>query len=215
MFFKLDLNDLTAVKASATEFLSLESKLHVLVNNAGVQSANGQAKTVQGYEKNLGVNCLGTFLFTKLLTPLLVSTAKSERPGVARVVWVSSNMDLAGAKDTGVLLENLDYHEDKPALLKYGYSKAGDYLYSVEYARRYKEHGVISVSLNPGNLWSELYRDQSSMLKFVVKHILSYPTLYGAYTELYAGVSANITLENSGCWGESIHVIICIKLTTE
>lgn len=34
------------------------------------------SRTVQGYELQLGTNCLGSFLVTRLLQPLLVETAK-------------------------------------------------------------------------------------------------------------------------------------------
>ena len=203
VYLHLDLSDLTTIKASADEFLAAEKKLHVLFNNAGVQCADGQAKTAQGYEMNLGVNCIGTFMFTKLLTQLLVSTAKSEEIGSVRVIWLSSNMDLAGFKDTGLPLDNLDYRlQDYPPLTKYGYSKAGDYLYGVEYAGRHKHDGVVSVPVNPGNLWSELYRDQAASLKFVAKYILCSPPIYGAYTELFAGLSPDINIGNSGSWGK-------------
>lgn len=109
------------------------------------------AKTAQGHEMNIGVNCLGTFLFTKLLTHALVSTAKSEPQSSVSVVWVSS---AAGLKDTGLPLAILEDHHDYQPLFNYGYSKAGDYLYGVEYAEMYKDDGVISVPVNPSNLWS-------------------------------------------------------------
>ncbi|KAI2471974.1 hypothetical protein F4781DRAFT_385660 [Annulohypoxylon bovei var. microspora] len=90
VFLKLDLSDLTTIKASADEFLAKETKLDVLFNNAGVQNPLPEpSKTPQGYEYHLGVNGIGTFAFTKFLTPILASTAKTE--GTSRVIWVSSS----------------------------------------------------------------------------------------------------------------------------
>ena len=66
--------------------------------------------TVQGYELQLGTNNLSQFLFTKLLTPMLVITVKIEAPNTARVVWVSSSS--AGCfshKPGAVPMDNLDY----------------------------------------------------------------------------------------------------------
>ncbi|KAF9776770.1 hypothetical protein IL306_005006 [Fusarium sp. DS 682] len=86
----LDLADLESVEVAATEFLNQEDKLHVLFNNAGVGFPEYGSKTKQGYELQLGVNCLGSFALTRKLTPTLVATAKTSPPGTARVVWASS-----------------------------------------------------------------------------------------------------------------------------
>lgn len=198
-FLKLDLSDLTKIKASADEFIAKEKKLDVLFNNAGIQNPLPEpSHTPQGYEYHLGVNTIGTFAFTKLLTPLLVATAKTE--GTARVVWVSSlGAELAAEKHTGVDMSNLDYHVDKPYMYKYAVSKAGNWLHGVEYAKRYKADGVISVPLNPGNLSSDLYRDQKGVAKAMLG-LLVYPPVNGGYTLLYGGLSPDITIEKSGSW---------------
>lgn len=77
IFLHLDLSDLNQVKEAAQNFLAEESNLHALFNNAGLIPAPVEPppKTVQGYELALVVNCIGTFLFTRLLTPVLVPTA--------------------------------------------------------------------------------------------------------------------------------------------
>ncbi|KAF3056310.1 hypothetical protein GL218_06515 [Daldinia childiae] len=198
-FLKLDLSDLTTIKASADEFLSKEKKLDVLFNNAGVQNPLPEpSKTPQGYEYHLGVNSIGTYAFTKLLTPILVSTAKTE--GTSRVIWVSSlATDMTGLKSVGIDMSNLDYHDDKSYLIKYGLSKTGNWLHGVEFAKRYKADGVISIPLNPGNLASDLYRDQSGFMS-IFTALITYPSINGAYTLLYAGLSPDITIEKTGSW---------------
>jgi len=88
VFLSLDLADLTKVKVAAQGFLRQESKLHVLFNNAGIMVGPGEPplKTVQGHELALGVNCIGAFLLTKLLTPTLIATARSELANTVRVI---------------------------------------------------------------------------------------------------------------------------------
>ncbi|KAI1851794.1 hypothetical protein JX265_013151 [Neoarthrinium moseri] len=201
VFMPLDLNDLTTIKGSVGRFLAAESKLHALFNNAGVMSTETDlVKSKQGYEIHIGVNNLGTFLFTQLLTPILVNTAKTERPNSVRVIWVSSSgTEFRGHERVGVSLDNLDYHNIIPPLDRYAISKAGNWAQGVEFARRHKADGVLSIPLNPGNLASELYRDQGAIFKLFLK-LITYPTLFGAYTELYAGISPDITLEMSGTW---------------
>ena len=201
-FLHLDLSDLYKVKTAAQSFMEQEKKLHVLFNNAGLMATEPLAKTAQGYEMALGVNCIGTFLFTKLLTPTLVATAKTEPANVVRVVWLSSfGLELFAAKDVGISLDNLDYHIPVPSTERYGISKCGAWALGVEFARRHKADGIISMPINPGNLTSELARDQPASLKIAAR-VLGYPPPMGACTELFAGLSPEVTMEKSGKWGE-------------
>ncbi|KAK8074222.1 hypothetical protein PG994_005121 [Apiospora phragmitis] len=192
VFIQLDLADLSTIKDSAQTFLEQESQLHVLFNNAG------------GYEPQLGVNNVGTFLLTQLLTPLLAATAKREpQPGTVRVVWVSSSAAEAPPSPTGgVPLDNLDYHKPLGWFPQYCISKAGNYLHGAEYAARHgSSDGILSLSLNPGNLDSELWRNQGFVARTFLQWFILHPPVFGAYTELYAGLSPEVTLEqHSGGW---------------
>lgn len=211
VFLGLDLADLTTIKKSAAEFLSKESKLHVLFNNAGVMFPPQGSKTTQGYELQLGVNNLGTFLFTQLLTPTLVATAAAEPPNTVRVVWVSSSAaEHFSYKPGGVELANLNYtkHDDSVSA-KYGNSKAGNYLHATEYGRRHRADGIVSVALNPGNLKTDLGRHLSSVTKLALSLIL-HPPVFGAYTELFAGLSPDVTVDKSSDFSEfSLSLCFC------
>ncbi|KAK6583361.1 hypothetical protein PZA11_004437 [Diplocarpon coronariae] len=200
-YLHLDLNDLTTIKASAEAFLAQEGSLHVLWNNAGVMRPPQGSKTEQGYELQIGTNNLAPFLFTKLLTPLLQSTAKISPPDSVRVVWVSSSAAKNFSPKGGLDVANLDYHVDKGAWHKYGVSKAGNIYHSKEYARRYGKDGIISVSLDPGFLKTDLYKNLPWWQGGVVNMMLHEP-IYGAYTELYAGLSTDITTGNNGSFVE-------------
>lgn len=113
----LDLTDLSTIKASTEQFTAAESRLHVLFNNAGYMGPEKVVeRTPQGHEMHMGVNCLGPFLFTKLLMPILVATAqdKATPPDTVRVVFLSSfAADLFSDKDTIVDMDNLDMHVEK------------------------------------------------------------------------------------------------------
>ncbi|KAL8821414.1 MAG: hypothetical protein Q9191_007310 [Dirinaria sp. TL-2023a] len=173
-FLYLDLADLTTIKPAVERFTARESKLHVLFNNAAVQALqnDGSTKTAQGYEWHFGVNVMGPFLFTQLLTPILVATAKagSEPANTVRVVW------------------------------RYGVTKAGNWLHGVEFAKRYEADGVISVPCNPGHLRSDLYRDGGWIFKAALSALALFPPVFGAYTELYTGLSPTITIKDTGKW---------------
>ncbi|KAI1187097.1 short-chain dehydrogenase [Nemania serpens] len=196
---QLDLSDLTTIKASAEAFLAKEKRLDVLINNAGVMLPPHGSKTAQGYELQLGTNCLGPFLFTQLLTPTLISTAKTAPKGSVRVIWASSSTAEHLSPRGGVDLDNLDYKRDVFNAWKYGISKAGNYYYATEYARRHRDDGIVSVSFNPGNLKSDLDRN-CNFFEMLFRHATTYPTVNGAYTELFAAISEEVGMPNSGAW---------------
>ncbi|KAF7549523.1 hypothetical protein G7Z17_g6315 [Cylindrodendrum hubeiense] len=200
-FLKLDLADLTTVAASAKQFLDRESKLHVLFNNAGVMNPEQGSATAQNYELQLGVNNVGTFMFTKLLTPILVATASVEESGTVRVVWVASSAAEAPPVPTGgVDMDTIANRLNEPRFTSYTLSKAGNYLHAVEMARRFKDEGIVSVPLNPGNLASDLWRTQGSWASWFLRTFVLHAPVYGAYTELFAGLSSQVTMERSGSW---------------
>lgn len=199
-FLHLELADLESIKPAATEFLAKEKRLDVLFNNAGVMVPPQGSKTKQGYELQLGTNCLGHYAFIKLLTPLLIQTARSSDPGSVRVVWVSSSAVLL-APTGGVDMTNLLYTRSKSAAHKYGVSKAGNVLHALQFRSLYEKEGVLSVSLNPGNLNSELQRHAGWLAGVLTKYV-TYPPVNGAYTEFFAGFAPDIRALKGNEWGE-------------
>ncbi|OJD32888.1 short-chain dehydrogenase [Diplodia corticola] len=207
-FLQLDLAHLGSIKKSADEFMAKEQRLDVLTNNAGVMFPPKGSKTEEGHDLQLGTNCLGPYLFTQLLLPLLRQTAASSPPGSVRVTWAASlAIDLLSPAH-GV---DLDEQTGEPKVLgtpqqNYGQSKSGNVFLGTEFARRYsKDSGIVSSSWNPGNLYTELYRHTGPVEQLVARTTL-YPAIKGAYTELYAGWSPDIGIDNSGClvvpWGQ-------------
>jgi NAD(P)-dependent dehydrogenase (short-subunit alcohol dehydrogenase family) len=194
LFLSLVLDDLTTIKASAEKFLAQESRLDVVWNNAGVMHPPEGSRTAQGYELQLGVNVLGHFLFIKLLTPLLRETAKTAPVNSVRVVWVSS-MLADFAPTPAIDFGNMDYHIPEGQDTIYARSKSGNLLHAAEFQRRYQDSGIVSVSMNPGLLKTNLQRNFSSTQQILVS-IMGRPAKYGAYTELFAGLDASVTAED-------------------
>lgn len=188
-FLQLDLADLSSIKESAETFMKKEQRLDVLTNNAGVMTPPPNSLSKQGHELQMGTNCLGPFLFSSFLTPLLEKTAKTSAPGSVRVTWAASLATLA-APTNGV---EFNAQSDSPKIHKaqttnYAQSKASNVLLAQEYQRHYGSSGIVSNAWNPGNLKSELQRHLSGP-EHLVASLISYDVKYGAYTELFAGWS--------------------------
>ncbi|KDQ62477.1 hypothetical protein JAAARDRAFT_170871 [Jaapia argillacea MUCL 33604] len=184
-FLKLDLADLKAIKASVEEFTSKEKELHVLFNNGGVMMCPVDMTTADGYDLQFGTNVLGHWYLSKLLLPTLLETAITTPEGKVRIINTSSSMHAFGDL-------NFKTFKDGPERTKvatrnlYAQSKFGNVVVSNELARRYGEQGIVSISLNPGNIKTDLARYMSGMERTFINKIL-YPAPFGALTQLYAG----------------------------
>ncbi|CAG8908446.1 unnamed protein product [Penicillium egyptiacum] len=199
-FLHLDLNGLLVVKAAAESFAQQEDKLDVLWNNAGT-GANAVSigqRTAQGFEPMIGMHCIATLLFTQLLTPQLRAAAASGGNGKTRVVWISSALAESASPPNGIDFDLLESGTKLTA--NYGTSKAGTWILNREFARRYAKDGIVSVCLNPGFLKTASFNGTSPAVMFVLNKVLLSDAVYGAYTELFAGLSPEVTLENSGSY---------------
>jgi retinol dehydrogenase-12 len=208
-FLQLDLADQSTIKKSADEFLAKESRLDVLTLNAGVMAPPSGSKDAAGHELQIGTNCLGSWLFTHYLVPILKKTAASSPPGSVRVTWPAS-IAIAFAPTGGVSFDqdgNVKVHGLQA--VNYSQSKVGNAYLASEFGRRYGSDGIVSVSWNPGNLKSELQRHGSAL-----ENLLLWPALYhpkfGAYTELYAACSPDLSTKDNGAfiipWGRIGHL---------
>ncbi|KAH8701099.1 putative short-chain dehydrogenase [Talaromyces proteolyticus] len=193
----LDLSDLSTIKRSADEFLSRESKLHVLWHNAGVMIPRQGSTTKQGYELQLGTNNVGPTLLTKLLYPALKNAAADPQTpkDSVRVVWVSSVV-ATRAPTPAIDFDNMDYHTDEGAWSKYGRSKAGNVLQAAALARRGKDDGI---TLDPGVAMTGLQRTMPGWLQIIVRLIAQKPEI-GAYTQLYAGLQPDLDVHKPETW---------------
>ncbi|ETS82400.1 hypothetical protein PFICI_04276 [Pestalotiopsis fici W106-1] len=190
IFLNLVLDDLTTIKATAEEFLSKETRLDVLWNNAGVMVPPQGSTTRQGHELQYGINNIAHQMFTSLLQPVLEKTAQSCPAHSVRVVWVSSSA-ADGAPHPAINFDNMYYHMEEGIWSKYSRSKAGNVLQAVEFARLTQNSGVCSLALNPGNFVTNLQRNMPKMQLAMFKLIAHEPR-NGAYTELFAGLHPSI-----------------------
>lgn len=183
----MNLANLKSIKGAAEEFNSKETQLNVLFNNAGVMTPPIDMLTDDGYDLQFGTNVLGHFYFTKLVLPTLLSTAKSSPDGSARVVNTSSNGHWFGGLEYDTMKDGPARRKQGPWQL-YGQSKTGNVVFAVELARRYGDQGIVSTSLNPGGIKTDLQRHTGDFLKRISGSWLK-DVSWGAITQLYAGTA--------------------------
>ncbi|KAH9893804.1 NAD(P)-binding protein [Xylariomycetidae sp. FL2044] len=205
-FLFLDLADFSTIKAAVSSFLSQEDRLDVLVNNAGVMFPPNGSVDAHGNDLQLSTNCLGPYLLYQLLLPLLTKTAASSPTGTVRVAWASSiGIDMAAPWPHGISLGDDGCPEDLGVKPNYIQSKAGNVLLARELARTTAQTGVVHASFSPGVLHSDLHRYWSGLDYWIALTFFAFPTIYGAYTELWTILAPELTPDRSGAhvypWG--------------
>lgn len=193
-FVQLDLNSLASVRTAAKTVNDTYPRLDCLINNAGIMAVP-EAKTEDGFEKQIGVNHLGPFLFTKLLTDKLIASAPS------RIVNTSSvaheHCAMPGAADNGapaIDFDDLFFTERKyDAFQAYGQSKLANVLFTKQLATNFKEQkvDVSAVAVHPGWVASNLASHMFPGGKFLQDYILL-PFGVGGIVDEFTG--ANTTL---------------------
>jgi NAD(P)-dependent dehydrogenase (short-subunit alcohol dehydrogenase family) len=173
---RLDLADLSSVHAFAD---ALECDVDVLINNAGVMAVP-RAKTVDGFELQLGTNHLGHFA----LTGLLLARIRD------RVVTISSQAHRTGRINFGDLQSERHYQR----WIAYGQSKLANLLFMMELQRRLDAAGspLRSVAAHPGYSATNLqFHTQSiqDQLMSVANKLIAQSAAMGALPTLYAATA--------------------------
>jgi len=156
----LDLNSLAQITLAADEIIAKYEKIDVLVNNAGIMTPNLEV-TIEGFEKQFGVNYLGPFLLTLKLLPLI---KKAEQ---GRIINLSSMMHILGSIKPKIFKANgiKKYN----GILSYGNSKLANLLFSNILANQLQGSNVTSNALHPGGVDSEIYRELPKWQYAIIK----------------------------------------------
>jgi retinol dehydrogenase-13 len=203
----LDLTSLRSIDAFADRFSGAHTRLHGLVNNAGVMNTPF-GKTKDGFELQLGTNHLGHFHLTARLLDLLKAT-----PG-ARVVNLSSCYhDVAQGRKGTIDFDDLNFERRKyDGWQAYAQSKLANVLHAKELARRLEGTGVLAVSVHPGWVRTRLIRN--TMPTFIqnligFKHLLQSVGMIepweGAQASLHALLSPDVVRHNGAYFSQLGH----------
>ncbi|KAK9472869.1 uncharacterized protein V1510DRAFT_416272 [Dipodascopsis tothii] len=201
-FFTADLGDLSTIGPGVQKFLSQETELHGVIHNAGVMPSNRGARVKSNdLELMVGTNNVGPHLLQKYLDGILFRTAAKQPRGSVRVVWVTSCMHVAANHEGGVNWDDINYDKSPKtsAAVLYGQSKAINIIQSYMWSKKNDaaEAGILSLSVHPGSLDTELTRDSPSILRWIVRRVLLHPAKLGAYSELFALLNPTLTVEKN------------------
>ncbi|KUJ08974.1 NAD(P)-binding protein [Mollisia scopiformis] len=176
-FLEMDLSSFGSVKNGAKKFISIASRLDVLILNAGIMGGPA-ATTKEGYEIRFGTNHMGHALLFKLLTPILEKTAST--PGSDVRILSLTSTGYSHSHSTGIEFETLKSEQEHINIItKYCQSKLANLLYAQEMAKRYPQ--FTAVSLHPGEVKTELFTPDAGLLMRVIKTI--YMPLVGVSVE--------------------------------
>lgn len=134
-----DLSSQASVRGLVADFRSRHSKLHVLINNAGIAPVR-RSVTADGIEKTFAVNYLAPFLLTNLLLDELEAGAP------ARVVNVAGDFH----RKATIRFDDLMSEQDFSGSSANNQAKLALILFTYELARRMAGTGVTANCLHPG-----------------------------------------------------------------
>ena len=177
-----DLFSQKAIHQLVQDFKEKYKRLHVLINNAGVNLSK-RILSEDGIETTLAVNYLAPFL----LCNLLFDSLKAGKP--ARIVNVASSVQ---AKS--IDFDNLNGEKHYRQLKAYAMSKLAIIIFTYEFARRFDGNGVTINCLHPGYVRTNMIRNFRKFVKYFFPFISLFvrSPKRGAKTPIYCASSPDI-----------------------
>ena len=179
---KVDTSSLKEVKIFADQFHQHYSKLHLLINNAGIMMSPYKV-TEEGFENQLATNYIGHFALTGLLFPTLTSTVGS------RIVTLSS----LSYKWSKIVFDDLHSNKSYSKTKAYGQSKRACLMFAFELQRRLSAAGydTVSIAAHPGLSKTNLDQYYPALIR-PLGNLFLQPAAKGALPILYAALDKNL-----------------------
>lgn len=144
----MDLADLNTVKSYAASVKERESRIDLLINNAGLMACP-EMRVGNNWEAQFAVNHLGHFVLTTQLLPLLLEAEN------ARVVCLSS----VGHLRSDVLWDDINFESTAyEKWTAYAQAKTANALFARGLDIKYSDQGLKAISVHPGGILTPLQR---------------------------------------------------------
>jgi len=158
-----DLSSIDEIRRLAKVILDRYKKIHVLINNAGVQY-NTRRTSVDGYEITFAVNYLALFLLTRLLLDRIKASAP------ARIINIASKAHRFGGLD----LNDLQWENRRYSGMKtYAAAKIANILFTKDLSERLEGTGVTVNAVHPGEVLGNAGMENGPVSLFIRKHIIN------------------------------------------
>jgi NAD(P)-dependent dehydrogenase (short-subunit alcohol dehydrogenase family) len=189
-----DLSRLAEVKRVGAEIAAAESRIDVLINNAGSLFATREV-TEDGLERTFATNHVAYFALTHCLRDRLIASAP------ARVVNTASRAH----EDAALDFSDLQMAEAYNFRTAYNRSKLCNILFTRELARRLAGTGVTANCLHPGFVSTGLGQRDNLFLGLLVRvamMVSAEPAERGAETIVYLASSPEVAEANGQYFAE-------------
>jgi NAD(P)-dependent dehydrogenase (short-subunit alcohol dehydrogenase family) len=220
----MDLSSQKSVRTAATEVLSWPDipTIDIIVNSAAVGLLEERTINEDGIEMQFATNHIGHFLFTCLIMPKLIKSAETSKRGATRIINVSAlspmfaamrwsdinfemlNTELPQAEQPAYAVHKAWSYSDPEGksylpLEGYNQSKVANVLFSIAANKRlYEKFGILSLSLHPGVIQTELTRNATPVTMAAIDNmkdqgLVKYKTLgAGSSTTLVAALDPRL-----------------------
>ncbi|KAH7045278.1 hypothetical protein B0J12DRAFT_603545 [Macrophomina phaseolina] len=187
----VDLISQVSVRKAAEEIKALAPRLDILINNAGL-TVFERKYSPEGVETQLAANHLGPFLLTNLLKDRLLAAAKNSLPGATRIINVASETHRAcpfrfhdyNSEGKPIPPEEVGSVHLWPSAFQriedgymgfqtYSHTKTANILFTVGLNKRLAGAGILSYTLHPGTIATEMGRDMPSDVQSQLGEILA------------------------------------------
>jgi NAD(P)-dependent dehydrogenase (short-subunit alcohol dehydrogenase family) len=184
-----DLSRLFEMRRAAAEIAAAESRIDVLINNAGALFSSRQV-TEDGLERTFATNHMAYVVLTHGLRERLIASAP------ARVVNTASNAHERARLDFDDLQSAHGYRGFKV----YGRSKLCNILYTRELARRWAGTGVTANCLHPGFVATRFADQSGGLFSYIVRMAKTFAISpeKGADTIVYLASSSEVAHVSGG-----------------
>ncbi|KAH8744226.1 hypothetical protein BGZ57DRAFT_862735 [Hyaloscypha finlandica] len=158
-------------------------------------TSSGDSKATHGWtvNKQLPVPSTAPPKSPDVLPKLPANAPKAS----VRVIWTASRLMDEDAPPGGLVLSECTKPVPNQTRRSYASSKADNYFLGSVAAKKLKDDGIVSLTMNPGNLCTQIYDKLPKVFVWLISPLI-YDSKYGAYTGLWSGLSEEVTMEDTG-----------------